>query len=134
MIKLVVFDMAGTTVDEDNVVYKTVREAINSKGYSFSQDEVQAVGAGKEKSQAIRDVLALDGQTHSEDEVQEIFRDFKSSGSLLSNAGCYRTALHNRYVQSASRSRHQGGSEYRLRPENGRKLGQQNWVGIRQGF
>ena len=46
MIKLVVFDMAGTTVDEDNVVYKTVREAINSKGYSFSQDEVQAVGAG----------------------------------------------------------------------------------------
>ena len=78
MIKLVVFDMAGTTVDEDNVVYKTVREAINSKGYSFSQDEVQAVGAGKEKSQAIRDVLALDGQTHSEDEVQEIFRDFKS--------------------------------------------------------
>ena len=53
MIELVVFDMAGTTVDEDNVVYKTVRAAINAAGYQFTQDQVQAAGAGKEKSQAI---------------------------------------------------------------------------------
>ncbi|MCA9137903.1 MAG: phosphonatase-like hydrolase [Planctomycetales bacterium] len=33
--------------------------------------------AGKEKSQAIRDVLSLDGQAHSEDEVAAIFEDFK---------------------------------------------------------
>ena len=77
MIKLVVFDMAGTTVDEDNVVYKTVRAAINSAGYDFTQEQVQAAGAGKEKSQAIRDVLALDGQHHSESEVATIFTDFK---------------------------------------------------------
>lgn len=77
MIKLVVFDMAGTTVDEDNVVYKTVRAAINGAGYDFSQEQVQAAGAGKEKSQAIRDVLALDGAAHSDDEVQTIFADFK---------------------------------------------------------
>ena len=78
MIELVVFDMAGTTVDEDNVVYKTVRQAINAAGYDFSQDQVQAHGAGKEKSQAIRDVLALDGDEHPEDEVQRIFGDFKA--------------------------------------------------------
>lgn len=78
MIELVVFDMAGTTVDEDNVVYKTVRAAINAAGYSFTQDQVQAAGAGKEKSQAIRDVLALDGSDHSDDEVATIFADFKS--------------------------------------------------------
>jgi len=77
MIKLVVFDMAGTTVDEDNVVYKTVRAAINAAGYEFSQDQVQAAGAGKEKSRAIRDVLALDGGAHAEDEVATIFRDFQ---------------------------------------------------------
>nr|WP_220498190.1 phosphonatase-like hydrolase [Rhodopirellula sp. JC639] len=70
--------MAGTTVDEDNVVYKTVRAAINAAGYEFTQDQVQAAGAGKEKSQAIRDVLALDGQTHDEEEVATIFADFKS--------------------------------------------------------
>jgi len=77
MIQLVVFDMAGTTVDEDNVVYKTVRAAINAVGYSFTQDQVQEAGAGKEKSQAIRDVLALDGQPHSDEELAAIFGDFK---------------------------------------------------------
>lgn len=77
MIKLVVFDMAGTTVDEDNVVYKTVRSAINAAGYQFTQDQVQAAGAGKEKSQAIRDVLALDGNEHGDAEVAAIFSDFK---------------------------------------------------------
>lgn len=77
MLRLIVFDMAGTTVDEDNVVYKTVRAAINATGYEFTQEQVQAAGAGKEKSQAIRDVLALDGQPHSDDEVSAIFEDFK---------------------------------------------------------
>ena len=76
-IKLVIFDMAGTTVDEDNVVYKTVRAAINAAGYQFSQNQVQEAGAGKEKSQAIRDVLALDGNSHPDDEVATIFADFK---------------------------------------------------------
>ena len=78
MIQLVVFDMAGTTVDEDNVVYKTVRAAINAAGYQFTQEQVQLAGAGKEKSQAIRDVLALDGNSHSEEEVTTIFSDFKA--------------------------------------------------------
>ncbi|MCR9118372.1 MAG: phosphonatase-like hydrolase [bacterium] len=77
MIQLIVFDMAGTTVDEDNVVYKTVRAAINAAGYDFTQDQVQAAGAGKEKSQAIRDVLALDGAEHDDNEVATIFADFK---------------------------------------------------------
>ncbi|MEZ6039988.1 MAG: phosphonatase-like hydrolase [Planctomycetaceae bacterium] len=77
MIQLVVFDMAGTTIDEDNVVYKTVRAAINAVGYQFTQEQVQEVGAGKEKSQAIRDVLALDGQQHSDEEVAAIFDNFK---------------------------------------------------------
>lgn len=77
MIKLVVFDMAGTTVDEDNVVYKTVRSAINAAGYHFTQEQVQQNGAGKEKSQAIRDVLSIDGGLHSEEEVAAIFADFR---------------------------------------------------------
>ena len=75
--KLVVFDMAGTTVDEKNVVYQTVRRAINDSGYHFSQEQVQAAGAGKEKSQAIRDVLALDGAEHSDQEISTIFAHFK---------------------------------------------------------
>jgi len=49
--------MAGTTVDEDNVVYKTLQKTINEAGYDFSLDQVLAEGAGKEKLQAIRDIL-----------------------------------------------------------------------------
>lgn len=75
MIELVVFDMAGTTVDEDNVVYKTVRAAINAAGYDFTQDQVQADGAGKEKSTAIRDVLSLDGNPHTDEEVFAVLRE-----------------------------------------------------------
>lgn len=78
MIRLVVFDMAGTTVDEQNVVYKTVCAAINDAGYDFSLEQVLEYGAGKEKKQAIRDVLALDGRRHSDEEVDRIFEDFKA--------------------------------------------------------
>jgi phosphonatase-like hydrolase len=56
-IELVVFDMAGTTIDEDNVVYKTVQKMINEEGYNVTLDEVLKYGAGKEKHQAITDVL-----------------------------------------------------------------------------
>jgi phosphonatase-like hydrolase len=56
-IELVVFDMAGTTVDEDNVVYKTVQKVINDEGFNVSLEEVLKYGAGKEKHQAITDVL-----------------------------------------------------------------------------
>jgi phosphonatase-like hydrolase len=78
MMELIVFDMAGTTVDEDNVVYKTVRVAVNRAGYNYTQDQVQPVAAGKEKSHAIRDVLALDGKTHDDAEVATIFADFRA--------------------------------------------------------
>ncbi|QDT61132.1 Phosphonoacetaldehyde hydrolase [Stieleria bergensis] len=77
MIELLVLDIAGTTVDEDNVVYKTVRAAINAAGHQFSQQQVQAAGAGKEKSQAIRDVMALGGNVPADEEVATIFADFK---------------------------------------------------------
>lgn len=56
-IKLVVFDMAGTTVNENNLVYKTVQKVINQEGFSVSLDEVLLYGAGKEKHTAITDVL-----------------------------------------------------------------------------
>jgi len=57
-IKMIVFDMAGTTVNENNIVYKTLRNAINTVGgYELTLTEVLAHGAGKEKLQAIKTVL-----------------------------------------------------------------------------
>lgn len=57
-ISLVVFDMAGTTVNEDNVVYKTLRDAVNSLGHDFDLETVLLIGGGKEKFQAVKDILA----------------------------------------------------------------------------
>ncbi len=49
---MIVFDMAGTTVDEQNVVYKTLQKAINREGYEFTLEQVLEQGAGKEKLKA----------------------------------------------------------------------------------
>ena len=51
-IELTVFDMAGTFINEDNVVYKTLQKAINQGGYPISREYVLEHGAGKEKHQA----------------------------------------------------------------------------------
>ncbi|MDI3321232.1 HAD-IA family hydrolase [Pinibacter soli] len=76
MIRMVVFDMAGTTVNEDNIVYKTLQKAISEKGYDFSLDKVLAQGAGKEKLEAIKSILAAYAQNHDEILAGEIYGRF----------------------------------------------------------
>ena len=56
-IELLVLDMAGTTIDEDNVVYKTLTEAVNEYGYSVGLDRVLVSCAGMEKLEAITGLL-----------------------------------------------------------------------------
>lgn len=77
-IKLVVFDMAGTTVNENNVVYKSLQQAINQLGHHISLDEVLLNGGGKEKLQAIRDILrpAYSSPEDLEKNAQMAFADF----------------------------------------------------------
>jgi phosphonatase-like hydrolase len=58
-IKLFVFDMAGTTVNENNLVYKTLCHAFVIAGFTdLKLKNVLEHGAGKEKLQATRDILA----------------------------------------------------------------------------
>ena len=77
-IKLAVFDMAGTTVNEDNVVYKTVRKALARAGVEIPLEVVLEHGAGKEKYQAIKDILDKVATSQElERAAQEIHLDFK---------------------------------------------------------
>lgn len=77
-IELVVFDMAGTTVDEGNVVYKTVQKVINEEGFTVSLEDVLKHGAGKEKYQAITDILATcTSITNVKSVVEKAFANFK---------------------------------------------------------
>ncbi len=73
---MVVFDMAGTTLNEDNVVYKTLQQSINKRGYDFSLDQVLAEGAGKEKLEAIKSILKVYAFNNNNNLVEEIYRDF----------------------------------------------------------
>ena len=75
-ITLAVFDMAGTTIDEDNVVYKTLQKAINLSGRKVELDFVLRHGAGKEKHQAIKDILEAMGEAGVESHA--IFSEFKT--------------------------------------------------------
>jgi len=73
---MVVFDMAGTTVNENNVVYKTLQKAINEAGFHFTLDEVLAEGAGKEKLQAIKSILKLYAQNDDDKLAGNIYTHF----------------------------------------------------------
>ena len=74
MIELLVLDMAGTTIDEDNVVYKTLMKAVNDHGYTVSLEEVLSSCAGKEKFDAIATLLEEIGG--KKEDTEEIFKDF----------------------------------------------------------
>jgi phosphonatase-like hydrolase len=73
---MIVFDMAGTTVDEDNVVYKTLQDAIVHYSYPVSLAQVLEFGAGKEKLQAIIDILENTGFKVTPDNIDLIFAYF----------------------------------------------------------
>ncbi|MBO0342332.1 MAG: phosphonatase-like hydrolase [Bacteroidota bacterium] len=75
-IELAVFDMAGTTVNEDNVVYKTVKAALAKSGVEVSLDTVLEFGAGKEKFKAIADILEKTKTTGVDPNA--VFKDFKN--------------------------------------------------------
>lgn len=78
-VKMVVFDMAGTTIDEDNIVYKTLQKSINNFGLDVTLEDVLAIGAGQEKLNAIKDVLMHHGKEEDLKNAPAIFELFKKS-------------------------------------------------------
>ncbi len=75
-IQCVVFDMAGTTVNEDNIVYKTLQAALNHFNVPVDLNHVLLHGAGKEKFQAIKDIISISPYTLDETGQLEAFNYF----------------------------------------------------------
>ena len=73
---MVVFDMAGTTVDENMVVYKTLQKAINAAGFDVNMEQVLAEGAGKEKIDAIKGILKVYARKDDAALTDRIYQDF----------------------------------------------------------
>jgi phosphonatase-like hydrolase len=63
-------------VNEQNIVYKTLQQAINAYGFDFSLEQVLAEGAGKEKLQAISSVLSAFAGNHDHGLADAIFGRF----------------------------------------------------------
>lgn len=77
-IKMIVFDMAGTTINEDNLVYKTLQKIINATGYNFSLQQVLNEGAGYEKRKAIKKIIVLQNENITDELVDEIYNNFNN--------------------------------------------------------
>ncbi|NBB88630.1 MAG: HAD-IA family hydrolase [Bacteroidetes bacterium] len=77
MIQLVIFDMAGTVFNEDNIVYKTIHEICLDGGIEVSLDRVLESAGGKEKRSAIRDLLIENtGEAPSETLLNSMYGEF----------------------------------------------------------
>lgn len=78
MIRLVVFDMAGTTVEEGGAVYQAIAAAVGSHLDREVPDEELSRWTGAEKREAIAGLLqSLDGAA-PDDVVEELFADFSA--------------------------------------------------------
>ncbi len=67
---MVVFDMAGTTVDEGKLVYKSVQYALNEAGVPLSLQEVLQIG-GWNKKEGIRHLIGKYSDASGQEEMVE---------------------------------------------------------------
>jgi phosphonatase-like hydrolase len=73
---MVVFDMAGTTVNENMLVYKTLQRAILEAGFTVTLEQVLAEGAGMEKLDALHAILKKYSNNKDENLIREIYHRF----------------------------------------------------------
>jgi phosphonatase-like hydrolase len=75
MIELVVFDMAGTTVEDGDAVKKSFRASLSGAGIEVDPELVKAV-MGLAKPEAVRILLASTGRQFNDAEAGAIHDDF----------------------------------------------------------
>ncbi|MDO5511752.1 HAD hydrolase-like protein [Corynebacterium sp.] len=77
MYDLAIFDMAHTTVDDRDEVYRVLREATERQGAEYTDDEFRA-HMGTEKKWAIRQLLDIGGLEVTEELVEESWQWFRT--------------------------------------------------------
>lgn len=82
MTELAVFDMAGTTIDDRDEVYRVLREATEREGAKYTDSEFQQ-WMGTEKRWAIRNLLQIggvinDATVDAEDLVESAWQWFRA--------------------------------------------------------
>lgn len=77
MFTLVIFDMAGTTVNDRDEVYRVLREATEREGARYSDTQFQE-WMGTEKKWAIRNLLEIGGVDVTEELVEKAWDWFRA--------------------------------------------------------
>jgi len=77
MIRLAVFDMAGTTVADDNFVAKAFKNAFSKKGYIINEEQVNPL-MGYKKIVAIKTVMEQLGEEYDQELLEDIHTDFEN--------------------------------------------------------
>lgn len=76
MYQLAIFDMAGTTIDDRDEVYRVLREATEREGADYTDNEFQNY-MGTEKKWAIRHLLEIGGVDYSAASVDKAWQWFR---------------------------------------------------------
>ncbi|WP_026820895.1 phosphonatase-like hydrolase [Arthrobacter castelli] len=77
MITLVVFDMAGTTIDEHGDVYRALARTVEETGASITDDDVQR-WMGADKREAIAALIEIGGGVPDQSVVDAAFDRFRA--------------------------------------------------------
>ncbi|AGF73115.1 HAD-IA family hydrolase [Corynebacterium halotolerans] len=77
MIRLAVFDMAHTTVDDRDEVYRVLREATEREGARYTDEQFRH-HMGTEKKWAIRRLLEIGGIDATDDRVEQAWQWFRA--------------------------------------------------------
>lgn len=77
MTRLMVFDMAGTVVNEQNVVYRSIQKVLINAGYRLDLGEILLEGAGKGKLKAFKDILKKHGASAVEELAEDMHNKFR---------------------------------------------------------
>ncbi|WP_286745699.1 HAD-IA family hydrolase [Roseivirga sp. UBA1976] len=78
-IKMAVFDMAGTTIDEQKTVYRSVGEALAEFGFEYSLETIVHKIGGMNKREGIALLMRESGEAITEEAVEVVFRLFKKN-------------------------------------------------------
>ncbi len=77
MYALAIFDMAGTTINDRDEVYRVLREASEREGADYTDAQFQE-WMGTEKKWAIRNLLEIGGVTVTEELVEKAWEWFRA--------------------------------------------------------
>jgi len=77
MIRLAVFDMAGTTIADDNYVGKAFQQAFSKNNFQIALEDFNHL-MGYHKPTAIRMVLDKTGATYTDELIEKIHADFQN--------------------------------------------------------